>query len=284
MPETFMYLVRTFCLPLLFSLTSLCLVACGSDDDSPADQSGTASGSAGIPVGASWHWQLQGTLNSGYGVDVYDIDLLDTDASVIADLQAQGRTVICYFSAGSWEEWRNDAGDFASAVLGNNLDGWAGERWLDVRAASLEPVMEARLDVAADKGCDGVEPDNVDGYMNNSGFPLTAADQLAYNRFLAAAAHERGLLIGLKNDLDQITDLVGEFDFAVNEECFEYEECDALIPFIEAGKAVLHVEYADTLVNDSAERAAFCAEMTAMSFSSMVLPLELDDSFRFACD
>lgn len=42
--------------------------------------------------------------------------------------------------------------------------------------------MQARLDLAVQKGCDGVEPDNVDGYQNNSGFPLTAQDQLAYNR------------------------------------------------------------------------------------------------------
>ena len=33
-----------------------------------------------------------------------------------------------------------------------------------------------------------------------------ADDQLAYNRFLANAAHTRGLAIALKNDLDQVTD------------------------------------------------------------------------------
>ena len=144
--------------------------------------------------------------------------------------------------------------------------------------------MEARLDLAAEKGCDGVEPDNVDGYANDSGFPLSGNDQLAYNRFLASAAHERGLLIGLKNDLDQISELVAEFDFAVNEECYEYDECERLTPFIEAGKPVLHAEYAETLVNDSEARALFCDEMVALGLSSMVLPLELDDSFRFVCD
>lgn len=268
------------------------LSACGASDPESGQESEGESDSAGsdnpasgaLVVGMSWHWQLQASLNTGYGVDIYDVDLFDTDTSVIGDLQAQGRLVICYFSAGSWEDWRDDAGDFEQAALGNPLDGWPGEKWLDVRASSLEAVMEARLDLAADKGCDGVEPDNVDGYANDSGFSLSGSDQLAYNRFLASAAHERGLLIGLKNDLDQISELVTSFDFAVNEECYEYDECERLTPFIDAGKPVLHAEYADGLVNDSEARALFCDEMLALGLSSMVLPLELDDSFRFACD
>lgn len=277
---------------VLVLAASAVLSACGGSDPEPLPQVGDDSGPTGpdspvprtLEVGNSWHWQLQGDLNTGYDVDLYDIDLFDTDTQIIDDLKAQGRVVICYFSAGSWEDWRDDADDFEQAALGNPLDGWPGEKWLDVRASSLEAVMEARLDVAAEKGCDGVEPDNVDGYANDSGFPLSGNDQLAYNRFLASAAHERGLLIGLKNDLDQISELVAAFDFAVNEECYEYDECERLTPFIEAGKPVLHAEYAETLVNDPEARALFCDEMVALGLSSMVRPLELDDSFRFVCD
>ncbi len=277
---------------VLVLAASAVLSACGGSDPEPLPQVGDDSGPTGpdspvprtLEVGNSWHWQLQGDLNTGYDVDLYDIDLFDTDTQIIDDLKAQGRVVICYFSAGSWEDWRDDADDFEQVALGNPLNGWPGEKWLDVRASSLEAVMEARLDVAAEKGCDGVEPDNVDGYANDSGFPLSGNDQLAYNRFLASAAHERGLLIGLKNDLDQISELVAAFDFAVNEECYEYDECERLTPFIEAGKPVLHAEYAETLVNDPEARALFCDEMVALGLSSMVLPLELDDSFRFVCD
>ena len=277
---------------VLVLAASAVLSACGGSDPEPLPQVGDDSGPTGpdspvprtLEVGNSWHWQLQGDLNTSYDVDLYDIDLFDTDTQIIDDLKAQGRVVICYFSAGSWEDWRDDADDFEQAALGNPLDGWPGEKWLDVRASSLEAVMEARLDVAVEKGCDGVEPDNVDGYANDSGFPLSGNDQLAYNRFLASAAHERGLLIGLKNDLDQISELVAAFDFAVNEECYEYDECERLTPFIEAGKPVLHAEYAETLVNDPEARALFCDEMVALGLSSMVLPLELDDSFRFVCD
>ena len=274
---------------VLVLATSAVLSACGGSDPEPVPEVGDESGPTGsdtpatstLEVGMSWHWQLQGDLNTGYDVDLYDIDLFDTDTQIIDDLKAQGRLVICYFSAGSWEGWRDDADDFEQAALGNPLDGWPGEKWL---ASSLEAVMEARLDLAEEKGCDGVEPDNVDGYANDSGFPLSGNDQLAYNRFLASAAHERGLLIGLKNDLDQISELVAEFDFAVNEECYEYDECERLSLFIDAGKPVLHAEYSETLVSDAEARTLFCDEMVALGLSSMVLPLELDDSFRFVCD
>ena len=49
-------------------------------------------------------------------------------------------------------------------------------------------IILDRLDVARAKGCDGVEPDNVDGYANKTGFDLTKDDQLRFNRFLAVEA------------------------------------------------------------------------------------------------
>lgn len=120
--------------------------------------------------------------------------------------------------------------------------------------------MRARLNLAASKGCDGVEPDNVDGYQNNNGLGLTASDQLQYNRWLAAEAHKRNLSVGLKNDLDQVRQLVHNFDWALNEQCFEYAECDRLLPFVNAGKAVFGVEY-------NGNPASFCPTLNAMGFS-----------------
>jgi hypothetical protein len=223
-------------------------------------------------------------LNSSYDVAIYDLDLFDTSADQIRDLHTQGRKVICYFSAGSYEAWRTDADQFSEADLGRELDGWPDERWLDIRSADVATVMTQRLDLAVQKGCDGVEPDNVDGYANDSGFDLGPGDQLTYNRLLASEAHARGLAIGLKNDLDQIADLVGDFDFAVNEQCFQYDECDLLAPLIDHGKAVLQVEYRQIYVDDAAARAALCQDAQRREFSTLILPLDLDDAFRYSCD
>ncbi len=205
---------------------------------------------------------------------VYNIDGFDTSASTVASLHAQGRRVICYFSAGSWEEWRPDAATFPAEVLGRS-NGWPGERWLDIRRLDiLAPIMGARLDMCKSKGFDAVDADNVDGYTNATGFPLTAADQLRFNRWLAQAAHARGLSIGLKNDLDQVGDLVADFDFAVSEQCMEYDECDLLLPFVQANKAVFHIEY-------NLDASVFCPKRPT-GFSSMQKRLELD-AWRVVC-
>jgi Glycoside-hydrolase family GH114 len=125
--------------------------------------------------------------------------------------------------------------------------------------------MTNRLDLARTKNCDGVEPDNVDGYTNDSGFPLTGADQLAYNRFLATEAHARDLSIGLKNDLDQVTELVDHFDWALNEQCVQYDECSLLSPFVAANKAVFGVEYIEE-ERKTGPPATFCPQVNALDF------------------
>ena len=226
--------------------------------------------------GASWQWQLTGEIDTSFAVDMYDIDLFDVPQSVIDTLHGDGRIVICYFSAGSYEEWRPDAADFPTSVRGNPLDNWPGESWLDIRQLNvLGPIMQARMDLAVQKLCDGVEPDNVDAYTNDSGFPLTANDQLTYNTWLANEAHSRGLSIGLKNDLDQVTELLPHFDWALNEQCFQYEECDLLLPFTQAGKAVFGVEY-------EGELADFCPQATAYQFSWLLKDWDLGP-MRMAC-
>ena len=82
------------------------------------------------------------------------------------------------------------------------------------------------------QGFDGVELDEIDGWQQDTGFRLTAGDQLRYNRFLAREVRSRGMAAGLKNDLDQVRALLPSFDFAVNEQCVQYVECGRLLPFV----------------------------------------------------
>ena len=226
-------------------------------------------------VRTTWQWQLTTPVDLSVNVPVYDIDGFENSAAVVAALHRRGRHVICYINVGAYENFRPDHAAFPKALLGRT-DGWPGERWLDIRrTAVLGPIMARRFDMCRAKGFDAVEPDLVEGYANTTGFPLTAREQLAYNRLIAGLAHARGLSVGLKNDLGQIPALLPAFDFAVNEQCFQYAECGRLRPFIAAGKAVLHVEY---------ERAPaiFCRQAKALGFSSMRKRLSLD-SWRQAC-
>jgi hypothetical protein len=271
-------MIRPGSRPVLLALLLTLLTACAPahDNANGNDTDKDTGGAVWHPAPATpWQWQLSGHLDTTVDAPVYDIDGFDHPTSTVATLHHAHRKVICYLSTGAWEDFRPDADEFPKSVLGRG-NGWKGERWLDIRRTDLlEPLMSARLDMCAKKGFDAVEPDNMDGYRNRTGFDLTATDQLRYNRLIARLAHERGMAVGLKNDLDQIPRLVGDFDFAVNEQCAQYDECDKLTPFIAAGKAVFHVEY--ELSTDD-----FCARSRKLRLSSLRKHYALD-AWRKAC-
>jgi endo-alpha-1,4-polygalactosaminidase (GH114 family) len=256
----------------------LLLTACSQPvaPPGPTEISGPPASEVWRPaLNTTWQWQLAGeSVDLSLDVEMYDIDLFETDVSVVASLHEKGRKAVCYISAGSWEEWRPDAEQFPSSAIGKEYEGWPGEKWLDIRRIDLlAPVMRARLDQCRDKGFDGVEPDNIDGYTNDTGFPLTYADQIEYNEWLAAEAHQRGLSIGLKNDPDQVVDLLAIFDWALTENW-----CDRLLPFVAAGKAVFSAEYTDTGMTID----RLCPEATAMNLNAILKHRDLD-AYREAC-
>ncbi|MCC6156938.1 MAG: endo alpha-1,4 polygalactosaminidase [Deltaproteobacteria bacterium] len=280
-PDPFRALVASIGLVLLLAVASACAGGDDDDDDSSDNDSDAAADIWRPAPGTTWQWQLSGAIDESFDVEMYDIDLFDVPGQMMQALRDSGRVVICYFSAGSLEDWREDASQFPEEALGNNLDGWEGERWLDVTNAAVREIMLARLDVAVVKGCDGVEPDNVDGYDNDNGLGLTESDQIDYNRFLADAAHARGLSIGLKNDMGQIDDLRDDFDWALNEECHAYDECGAYADFLAAGKAVFNAEYVDDWPDAPALAEDICG--TFPDLSTIVKEWDLT-ARRLSCD
>lgn len=180
---------------------------------------------------------------------------------------------MCYFSGGTIETWRDDADEYADAkVILNEMEDWEDEFWVDITSDKLKPLIEKRFDIAVTKGCDGVEVDNVDGFTfkeNN----FTYDDQLKFNIWLSEEAHKRKLSIGLKNDVKQIEELVSYFDWALNEECYEYNECNMYGPFIKAGKAVFGVSYIEDCDVNKA-----CQVANALKLDYQIKNLDLDSS------
>jgi hypothetical protein len=208
-----------------------------------------AGGAAGAgwwspPQHLTWYWQLQGRIKNFEPVAAFDIDGFDNSATEVAALHAEGKHVICYLSLGTAENWRPDYGSFPPSVLGNPDEGWPGERWLDIRQLGvLEPIMEKRFQMCREKGFDAVEPDNIEGYSNNSGFPLSPQDQLTYNEWIAAKVHSLGMAVFQKNDSQQTAQLQPQFDGALTEQCNQYHECSSFQPYLSAGKPVINAEY-----------------------------------------
>ena len=69
----------------------------------------------------------------------------------------------------------------------------------------------------------------------------------------------------------------------MNEQCFQYNECDMLNPFIDAGKPVFNAEYKDKYRTDQDARDELCLDANNMQFSTLILRLALDDSYRESC-
>jgi hypothetical protein len=252
------------------------------------------------PVGARLQYQLQGVsaraATGGINVDItaipaeggpvvapeiFDIDLYvdsavngridEVNTAAVNAIHAKGARAICYLDAGTWENWRPDSNRYPSVVLGRK-NGWPGERWVDIRRIDiLGPILAARAQSCKQAGFDAIDWDNVDSYQNRSGFPLTANDQLQFNIYLANLAHQNGLAVGLKNDLGQLSTLKPYFDFAVNEECFHYNECNYPAPglpdWTASGKAVFNVEYL----------SLHCTQADAWQFGSILKDTNLYD-------
>jgi hypothetical protein len=98
-------------------------------------------------------------------VEIFDIDLFTNSNDTIKLLHDLGKKVICYFSGGSFEPYRPDSSQFQSQDLGKSLDGWDDEKWINIRSDSVRNIMAERIKLAKEKGCDAVDPDNVDGYV-----------------------------------------------------------------------------------------------------------------------
>ena len=237
------------------------------------DASATTPFSGWVPaVGTRWQYQLQPPVDTTIAAvpwtggpavppEVFDIDLYESDgittaAATVAAIHAIGARAICYVDAGTYENFRPDAAAFPAVVLGAS-NGWPGEKWLDIRRLDvIVPIMGARVQKCATAGFDAVEFDNMDAAFNRSGFKVSKAQQIEFNRAMADVSHFYGLAVGLKNDVAQLTQLQPWYEFAINEQCAQYNECGGYDAWTQAGKAVAQVEYTTSL-------GAFCPSAIA---------------------
>jgi hypothetical protein len=189
-----------------------------------------------------WYWQLSRPVDTSQPAPIYDIDMEGASSSLISQLKSAHHTVVCYIDAGGWEPYRSDASQFPKSVIGNKENGW-NEYYLDIRSPIVRTLMGKRMDAGKAKGCDAIEPDVVDTYTAKTGFPLTRKDELDYLHFWSEWVHHRGMKVALKNDAELVDSISPQFDFAIAEQCFDYQECGSYAPFIQQGKAVLVAEY-----------------------------------------
>ncbi|MDW4904980.1 endo alpha-1,4 polygalactosaminidase [Streptomyces sp. ADMS] len=237
-------------------LTTVCatlwgLTACGT---SPGANNGaepgptpspTAAAEVGLPpLHAGFDYQIGGSYRPPAGVRIVSRDRTAAPAP--------GLYNICYVNAfqvqpGEEKSWPADLllRDTNGEVV---VDGDWDEALFDIGTAAKRKRIAARvnewIDGCADKGFDAVEPDNYDSYTRSDDL-LTADDATGFITLLSRHAHARGLAIGQKNtvELAGLRKKTG-LDFAVAEECGEYDECGEYAEAFD--DRVVVIEYTDT--------------------------------------
>jgi endo-alpha-1,4-polygalactosaminidase (GH114 family) len=229
-------------LPLL-----IVLVSCGGDDGTsiPLEVSEIWKPTSGT----TFDWILDGDIPASVNAEMIDIDGFDAETEEVTKLRNNEIAVIGYISVGTIENWRPDIGNYPSEIVGNDYDGWEGEKWVDISSDLLKPIIEARLDMLVSKGFNGIEPDNLDGYENSTGFTITEQQAIDFCKWLAGEAHERNLSIGQKNVPEFTSELVTSFDWILTEDMFAQEWEEDVKAYVTAGKAVFATEYTDELTD-----------------------------------
>jgi hypothetical protein len=195
------------------------------------------------PAGAEFDYQLGEAYAPAADVAVLSRDRNDEPDPV--------RYTICYVNG--FQTQPNEAriwmGDNADLVL---RDGepvtdpdWPDEMILDTstsdRRQRLTAIVGEWIDQCAADGFDAIEIDNLDSFTRFED-RLTEDDAVAFARALTARAHAAGVAIAQKNTvelLDRRTET--GFDFAIVEQCNEYQECDAFTAVY--GNQVYVIEY-----------------------------------------
>lgn len=192
-------------------------------------------------------FDIDGFDNTGTDNGYESSSLRSSDSPVVAELHALGDHVICYIDVGTAENWCPDYKKFPAALLGKS-NGWPGERWLDTNpngpdCATLSKIMASRFEMCARNGFDAVEPDNLDGPENDTGFNITVAEGDEYAEWVANEVHSLGMSVAQKTFEDQSAVLEPYRDFVIEEQCLLYGDCTDLAPYYEHAKAVLEAEY-----------------------------------------
>lgn len=199
-----------------------------------------------VPID-KFDYQLGGAYPPPTGVRIVFRDRLDAPAA--------GKYNVCYINGFQAQEserqwWNHNhpnllLRDASGRVV---VDVNWNEALLDIRTAAKRSALlsiEGKwIDGCAAKGFKAVDPDNLDSYTRSHGL-LTAAQAVAFAKLLINRAHQKGLAISQKNSAE----LVGRapFDFAVTEQCQQYNECGVFKSFY--GGKILDIEYTDSAFN-----------------------------------
>lgn len=214
------------------------------------------------PPNTSWHIQLTGSVDLRYKSKIYIINLKETRQEFVQRIQDLDKKVICYFNTGL----------FAIDET-NSQDNYE--------------IVSKDLDLAVQKGCDGVIDgitfDNFYKYSQNHIIEIDHQHNIEYSKYISEEAHNRGLSVGYMSISQSLKEIESYFDFVVVVECHSENKCNEASSFTASNKAVFNIEFGDTYVRDLETRKKMCIDTVQLNISSLVLPQDLTNQFRYSC-
>jgi hypothetical protein len=200
------------------------------------------------PVNGQFDYQLGGAYPPQSSVAIVDRDRSEAPVS--------GKYNICYINAFQTQPNEKSfwTGSHSDLLLKNSKGAyvidpdWPDEYILDTSTEAKQNAIAAIeygwIDGCASAGYQAIEPDNLDTWTRSKNL-LTKADNVGLATLLAQHAHDKSLAIAQKNttDLGSIGRTTVKFDFAVAEECQEYDECGKYTAVY--GNNVIEIEYTD---------------------------------------
>ncbi|MEU6348036.1 endo alpha-1,4 polygalactosaminidase [Streptomyces sp. NPDC047072] len=231
------------------------------------------------PKHVAWDYQIGGAYPPAAGVQVvsrgYD------------SAPAPGLYNICNINAyqaesGEESDWDPDLllRDGAGKVV---YDKDWNEAVLDIRTAAKRQRIATRLngfiDSCAKEGYKAVEPDNYDSFTRFPAY-LKADQAEALMKQLSAHAHAKGLAIAQKNTVELVSDrkAVG-LDFAIVEECGQYDECGAFADAFDDN--VFVVEYTEQGMTQAC--ATWSSTLSIVRRDDQVVPEGASGFLRKTC-
>jgi len=220
----------------------------------------------------SWNIILGSKIDIGKEkAEIVEIDL-EHAKDYTSDYHNRGKKVICYFSGGTVEDYRDYFKEYKShsGLVRDRYPEWPEEYFIDYRREEYKPLITERIKEAIKYGCDAIDVDNVDLYQLSAvkkwSDKITKEDAIKFTSWLGQKAHSLGISVGLKNCLD-IIDTVGKYyDFAINEGCIKRNECYWYKNFLATGKPVFGITYHGLSNN----REALCKNLDGLPITMII--------------
>jgi len=232
-----------------------------------------------------WSWQMSTDVDSVDEVEVYVVDLFKQGSGEIEAIKSDSNKVMCMFHSAQVNDDDPDQDKYSDANKGGYVDANETTSWLNITLVNVQNNILKRVDLAKEKGCDGVVPRDTDMYsLSDTGISIDAAKQESFNKKLANYAHDNNLSVGLEDSKNQISTLVEYYDFAVVNECYANEECDSYKQFIDSDKPVLDAEFNKTYYTDTTMQETVCSDAKARGFSTILVSSDLNNTYQYSCD